>query len=567
MPVINIDLQDLRELIGEDLPLETFTEKIPLLGASIEEIDGDQMQVEFFPNRPDLYSVEGVARALRAFLGLKPGMMEYSTSYSGIEFVIDASVNDVRPYAAGGVVRAVRLDDNAIKSIMEIQEKLHLTLGRRRRKVAIGIHDMRDIVPPFTYRAVAPESVSFVPLASDEPMNLKEILVRHPKGVEYAGILEGKERYPLITDSMDQVLSFPPIINGTLTAVTENTSDIFLDVTGTDMKAVLDALNIIAAALVERGGSIETVKTLYKSFYGDGKERELLLPDMSPKRMAVSPDYIISLVGQDAIERQDIIPALESAGMSVEEKDGEMEVLIPAYRTDIIHPVDIVEEVAIGYGYHRIQGTELKAFTAGRDLPFTELSRKIRDIMTGYGYLEVTTLTLSSPEIQFDMMRRSLDTPYSITMIKNPITEEHTCLRTSLGPGLLEILNKNRHRDLPQRIFELGSVVRDHKRMEQLAGVAIHAKAGFTEMKSLVLSICRDMGIECEVRPASDPAFIRGRCAAIVMEEGEVGIFGEYHPEVITNFELGYPVIGFEMNLRGIIEGKTGKGGKTGTKD
>ncbi len=557
MPVINIDLQDLRNLIGEDLPLETFTESVPLLGASIEEIEGDRMTVEFFPDRPDLYSVEGVARALRAFLGIKPGPVDYSVKDSGIEFLIDASVNAVRPYAAGGVVRGVKLNDNAIKSIMEIQEKLHITLGRRRKKVAIGIHDMRDIVPPFTYRTVRPEGVSFVPLGSDEEMTPKEILERHPKGIDYAHILEGKEIYPLITDSIEQVLSFPPIINGTLTAVTEDTTDIFLDVTGTDFRAVRGALNIVAAALVERGGSIETVRTVYDSFPEGGKKKELRQPDMSPRKWVVSLDYIISQVGADAVRKEDIIPALEAVGMSAKENGENIEILAPAYRLDIIHPIDIVEEVAIGYGYHRIAGTALRAFTIGSELAKSALSRRIRDIMTGYGYLEVTTLTLSSLEIQFDMMRRGRDPTYQITLIKNPITEEHTCLRTALTPGLLEILKKNRHRDLPQRIFEVGSIVRDHKRILHLAGLAIHAKAGFTEMKSLVLSVCRDMGAECEIRPTKDPAFIRGRGAAVVINGDEIGTFGEYHPEVITNFDLSYPVIGFEMDLFHVQNGGT----------
>jgi len=223
---------------------------------------------------------------------------------------------------------------------------------------------------------------------------------------------------------------------------------------------------------------------------------------------------------------------------------------VPAYRLDIIHPVDIVEEVAIGYGYHRIGGTELRAFTIGSELAESALSRRIRDIMTGYGYLEATTLTLSSLEIQFDMMRRGRDTPYEITRIKNPITEEHTCLRTALTPGLMEILKKNRHRDLPQRIFEVGSVLRGHKRNLHLAGLAIHAKAGFTEMKSLVQTYLRDMNIKYDMKPSDDPAYIPGRAAEILVDGKAVGSFGEFHPQVLENFELGYPVAGFELAMK-----------------
>ncbi len=548
MPVINIDVQDLIGLVGENVSMETLTESIPMLGASIEEIDGNSMTVEFFPDRPDLYSVEGVARALRAFLGIRPGPVEYETGDSGIEFIIDGSANRVRPYAAGGVVRGVSLNDTAIKSIMEIQEKLHITLGRKRKKVAIGIHDMKDIVPPFTYSAVEPESVRFVPLALDEEMNLREILERHPKGVDYAYVLEGEDVYPLITDSKGQVLSFPPIINGTLTSVTENTKDIFLDVTGTDFRAVNAALNIVAAALVERGGRIETVAVKYRDFPDGGGEREFSLPDMSPREWTVGSDYVIGLIGP-GIKKSDLVPALKAAGMGAELNGDEIKVKVPPYRQDIMHPIDIVEEVAIGYGYDRIEGTKPQAFTVGSETRTSALSEKVRETMVGYGYMEVTTLTLSSPEIQFDSMRRKRDVPYAVTEIKNPITEEHTCLRTDLTPSLFGILKKNRHRDLPQRIFEVGSVVRDHERRLHLAGLAIHAKAGFTEMKSLVISICRDMGLECEISASDDPAFIRGRAASIAVDGEEIGLFGEYHPEVITNFDLGYPVIGFEMDL------------------
>ena len=173
---------------------------------------------------------------------------------------VEASIEPVRPFVVAGVVRGLTITDTMIRSLMEVQEKIHLTAGRKRMKVSIGIHDLSKVEPPFTYTAVKPEDVSFVPLGKTEPMNLKEILQRHEKGMDYAYILEGKERYPIIFDKNGEVLSFPPIINGILTTVTEETKDVFIDVTGTDLNAISGVLNIVATLLAERGGQIQSVK-------------------------------------------------------------------------------------------------------------------------------------------------------------------------------------------------------------------------------------------------------------------------------------------------------------------
>jgi phenylalanyl-tRNA synthetase beta chain len=249
MPVISIEYDDLIDLLGQKVEMEKLIEVIPMMGADIERIDYTQMDIEFFPDRPDLYSVEGVARALRGYMGLEVGLKDYPISDSDVKLIVDPTVNEVRPYIVSGLIRDVKMTDFFIQSLMDMQEKLHLTLGRKRAKMAIGVHDYRDITPPFTYKAVDPESIQFVPLGKNETMDLEEILRKHEKGREYAWTLEGFTRYPIIVDVNNEVLSFPPIINGILTMVTEDTKDIFLDLTGTDMNAVNHALNIISTAL------------------------------------------------------------------------------------------------------------------------------------------------------------------------------------------------------------------------------------------------------------------------------------------------------------------------------
>jgi phenylalanyl-tRNA synthetase beta chain len=236
MPLINFDYNDLSSLLGEEVPKETLVERIPMIGADMHDTEGnsDEMSVEFFPNRPDMYCVEGIARSMRAFLGTEPGMKEYDVEETDIRVITDPSVATVRPYILCAAVFDMNIDDHFIKSLMELQEKLHMTIGRKRSKLAIGVHDLDRVTPPFEYRAVRPGDLRFVPLASDEEMDLSEILIRHEKGRAYAHLLEGKSRYPVITDADGNVLSFPPVINGTLTTVTTETKNIFVDVTGID---------------------------------------------------------------------------------------------------------------------------------------------------------------------------------------------------------------------------------------------------------------------------------------------------------------------------------------------
>jgi len=259
MPSVEYDMGDLTHLLGRHLDVKELQERIPLMGVDLEHIDGEKIVMEVFPNRPDMLNVEGFARALAGFLGMEKGFKEYATGDSGVMLFVDPSVDDVRPCVSSGIIRDIELDEYAVKSIMDMQEKLHLTHGRNRMKVAIGIHDLDRVTPPFTYKAVDPDSVSFVPLDMGEPLTLAQILARHPKGKDYAWCLEGKRKYPLFVDSKNQVLSFPPIINGELTRLTERSRNLFLDLTGTSQHAVDAAASIIATALADRGGKIQTV--------------------------------------------------------------------------------------------------------------------------------------------------------------------------------------------------------------------------------------------------------------------------------------------------------------------
>ncbi len=556
MPTITFDCDDIVQLAGAGK--DDIIQVIEIIGGEIENVSENSMDVEFLPNRPDLYSAEGVARAVKTFL-TGSGKCKYNVKKSDIILNVESTVKDIRPFIVGGVVKNVKLTESAILSLMNLQEKLHLTIGRNRKKVAIGVHDFSMVKPPFVYKGMKPESVSFVPLGKTEEMSLNEILEQHEKGIKYAGLLKGFEKYPVLMDSKNNVLSFPPIINGARTTVTENTKDIFVDVTGSDFKAINQALNIVCTALADRNGEI------YSIYVFDDKK--IVTPDLNPKTKKLSIEYVNSILGLN-LEEKDVVSSLKKMGFHANPDNGNIDVLIPAYRTDILHLIDLVEDVAIGYGYEKCSGTLPKKPTFGGYRDVEKKTDMLRETMIGLGFNEVTTLSLSSEKNQFKKMcmdeenktkLSNIEFPRGIstekpsvaefTLIKNPISEEHTILRVSLLPGLLGILNINKHRALPLKIFEIGDVIIDKKNVRRIAGMIIHSKANFTEMKSVVEAILREMKIEYEIRPKRIGCFIHGRCASVLSNKKEICYFGELHPSAITNFELGHPVTCFEMKL------------------
>ncbi len=532
MPVIRLPREELRKLgMDENLLLEN----VAMLGADPKGIEGDEILVEFFPDRPDLYTVEGVVRAMKGFLGEELGAPRYVVEKGNIEVQVDGNLENIRPYMVGAVVRNLDIDDSFIKSMMDFQEKLHLTVGRKRKKVAIGLHDFDKVKPPFRYIASSPD-FAFEPLGFQERMSLEEILKKHPKGVEYADILKGHTKYPLILDSEDNVLSFPPIINGNLTQITPDTRNIFIDITGTDLNVLRHVLNILVSAFADRGARIESVKMIYPQFV-------LHTPDMEYRKMSVEKSYIFSLLGMEMSD-EELKNSLLRMRYDVEIGSKKLQVTIPPYRMDILHPVDIVEDIAKGYGYGNFT-TELPS----REVILHRINdrdERIREIMIGLGFLEITTLTISSFKLQYEMMRLP---PENYVEIANPISEEGVTLRTWLIPSLMEILRKNKHRELPQKLFEIGYIRKDTME-KHLGWVYIDSEASFTQSKSITEAILRDMGVkEYIIEEKMHPSFIPGRCASVIIDGREIGFFGEVHPEIIENFELSYPVIAMEIKI------------------
>ena len=531
MPVIRLQRDELRRFnIDED----RLVKDVNMLGADFKELDEKEFRVEFFPDRPDLYTVEGVVRAIRGVWGIEKGAPKYYADDGNVKIFVDEEMKNIRPYIVGVVIGDIEVDNLMIKSMMDFQEKLHITVGRKRKKLAIGLHDFDKVKPPFYY-VPRDKNFKFIPLGFKNEMSLKEILKKHPKGVEYAHILENLKAYPIILDSQGNVLSFPPIINGTLTQITHETRNIFIDITGTDLNTLNSVLNILACSFSDRGASIERVEVIYP-------DKSIKTPKLEYTKIEVEREYIAKILGKK-LSDEEILNSLQRMRFDVDIEDRSIKVTVPPYRMDILHPVDIIEDIAKGLTFQYFQASLPTKEKIGSTIK--DFENVVREIMLGLGFSEVTTLTITSPETQYDAMR--LPRKHFVE-IENPITEDGTTLRSWLIPSLMEILRKNKHRELPQKIFEIGYVIKE-KKEEHLALLYIDSSASFTLSKSYAEAILRDLGIEeYEIREIEHNSFISGRAAGIYKGD-EIGFFGEIHPEVLENFELGYPTIAIELNL------------------
>jgi phenylalanyl-tRNA synthetase beta chain len=551
MPVITLRRDRFCSFIGQPLTVEEMAKWLPWLGVYLEETGPDYVKIEFNPNRIDLCSYAGVARAFCGLMELETGLPRHAVQEGETVLNVDSSVSGVRPYMLGAVVRGVGLDGDSVRELMEMQEDIHWGLGRDRRKVSIGVHNLDSVQPPFKYTTSEPEAVRFVPLDKAEEMSLQEILDRHEKGIAYRHLLDKASKYPLLIDSQKRVLSMPPIINGELTRVDSQTRNLFIDVTGTDYNAVTRSLNVLVTALADMGGSIENVDVRYP-------DHVVASPDLTPQKMELRVGYADRLLGL-RLSEDEAVKSLRKCRLDAGKvRKGVLEVSIPAYRIDILHEVDLVEEVAIGYGYYRLEPTKPATVTTGRQHRTSEVARDARQIMIGLGFAEVMNFILTNEGVHYERMRRKAG---EAVRIANPVSAEYTILREDLLPGLMMNLMDNRHESYPQRIFEVSDVVRIREEAEtrserrlHVAAVSSHPIANFTEIKSCLEALMANLGLtDWGVKATRHSSFLEGRVAAIYVKGRKIGVVGEVHPEVLNNFELENPTCAFEMELEGLF--------------
>ncbi len=608
MPVIGIQTSVLERLLGIELPEEELLRHLMHLGCDVEglaelrrfrcqrcgnilEITETQeppvvcdrcgadfretpdllatagtsevIRMEALAVRPDMFDPAGLARVLKAYLGHTREPVEYGAAPAQLTVEVDPSTQGEtcpRPAIACAVIRGVTLDDDLVKVIMKLQENLHWALGRDRKHASIGVYDLDTLSldAPMRYGSVGPQELRFVPLGYDpaEPSSAitpEQILAEHPKGTAFARLLEGWARYPLLTDGAGQVMSMPPIINSEATRVHLGTHNLFIDVTGTERRIVSKALNVLVTSTLDlmEGARLEAVEVVYPS-------DTVVTPDLGWQLAELDWQECARIIGID-VDAEQVQQLLLRMGHKVTAPvAGPFEVEVPPYRNDILHSNDLMEDVAIAYGYHNIVPKLDPTFTVGEARAVEEVSDLVRRAMTGLGMWEVMTLYLTSPEVAFDALRRDRD-PVSV-LIDNPISSDETMPRVGLLPGLLQTLQRNTHRELPQRIFEVGDITHLNAEVEtgseevrHLAAAVINSTASFEELRPVAEAALTELGWGLATEPLAVPTYIDGRGARIVAIRGEqrvaIGEIGELHPEVLEAFRLRHPVVAFEIDL------------------
>jgi phenylalanyl-tRNA synthetase beta chain len=558
MPTIEVDYGDFQRLLGVKISRdpEELDEILSYAKGELKLLDDEKIHIEIGDsNRPDLWGVEGLARALRGYLGVETGLKEYAvTAESGVEVHVDPRLEKTRPYIACAVVKNVQLSDVAIRALMNLQDKLDQTYGRNRKRTSIGLYNFNMVAPPLRYSVAKPKEISFVPLGFTEKLTLEEILEKHPKGVEYGHLVKEYEHWPIFIDSKNQVLSFPPIINSNdLGRLTEETSDVLVEVTGTVHKTILNTLNAVVLALADRGGTIYSTKIHYPY----GGQKEVVTPKLESHTMPLDLDYVNAVLGLK-LNPKEAVELLEKARYGfVKSEKSVLTVRIPCYRVDIMHPIDIVEDIAIAYGYDNIEPNWRRLPTVGGITPEHEFCDVVREIMIGLGFQEVLTYTLTNSENLFAKMNLKKGKKVEIA---NPRILTMTCLRSWLLPSLMEFLSHNVHVDYPQKIFEVGYAVIPHEGTEnrtrdilKLACAIAHPNASFTEAKAVLDALFLNLGKQFELEESSHPSFIDGRVGNILVEGKSVGFIGEIHPKVLEAWKIENPAAAIEIDLEKIM--------------
>jgi len=521
------------------LSRERILDRLPYLGLDIEGTEEDSVRIEYNPNRPDFSTDYGIARAMRGLVGKEVGVKQYRAVAGKAQVIADKSLAKVRPFIACAVARNLKLDDETIRQLISMQEDLHNGLGRKRRKVAIGLHDLAAIKFPAYYSA-KDASFSFTPLGSEEQMTVGEILQQTEMGRAYGHILSETKAYPMLFDSNGVVLSFPPIINGTKTKVETSTRDLFIDVTSTDARLGNEALAIVCCALADAGATVETVTV------SRGKAKALT-PELAPSKMKFDGRLAEAITGLP-LTKKETKDALRRSRLDLDAKGF---AVIPCYRVDILHQVDLAEEVVIGYGLDKMAASYPPSSDAGQFDPKLDFVEALCMTMAESGFNETMSFDLVDDVMLYRNFGRSAEPKLEVD---NPRTAEHSVLRDSLLPSLMAVLGRNTKNEYPQRVFEAGKIfLRSGSGLAEatsIAALSAHSSSSFTEAKMhLEALVKKHFGEAADTRPGSHWAFAEGRCAEALIRGTSLGYLGEVKPSALAAFGLDVPVCGFELDL------------------
>ncbi len=545
MPVVELSLSRLQKLIGKNTNKKQILDSLPFLGLDIESLGRNIVRVEYSPNRPDYSTDFGIALGLQGILGVSKGMLRLNIRKKGnYEIKVDSSTSKIRPFVTGIIARNGSLDDEAVKQIINMQEDLHFGLGRKRKKSSIGIHDLDRISFPLKYTTTSRDH-RFVPLNSTKESSISEILQDSEVGRDYGSILGQSTKVPIIIDAKGQTISFPPIINASLTTVTTKTKNILVEVTGIDKQSAEDMLSVVVTILQGAGFQFSQMKV-------SGSKNST--PSFATRTITFDADPVNKILGL-SISGSMLVSCLKKCRLDAVMKGKKIQCTIPRYRFDIFGGMDIVEEVALGYGIDNLKPAWPASVHIGEKNATSEKLDSISRLMTGFGFMETLNYTLTSQRILHEMTNRDSSQIISVTSSKS---QEHTILRDSILPGLLENLSKNIHETYPQKFFESGiafSKGSPIKETTNLACVTASEETNFSEMKAVLQSLLRiGFNIKCETKTLSKHTlFSQGRVAEIVANKKTVGYIGELDSKVLENFRIRTKVVGFEIKLSGLI--------------
>ncbi|MFW6233093.1 MAG: phenylalanine--tRNA ligase subunit beta, partial [Nanoarchaeota archaeon] len=527
-------------------------EKIFLFGTPVESLTKDEIELEIFPDRPDLLSYHGFKRSFLCFLEKKKGLKNYKVNKPEKDYkvFIDSSLKDIRPYTACAIIKNLKLDNEKIKELIDIQEKIHSTLGRKRKKIAIGIYPLEKIELPITFKAMEPDKIRFIPLESSREMSGLEILQRNSTGREYSHLLAGKHKFPVFIDSNKKILSMPPIINSQETGkINEKTKNIFIECSGSDFGILKKSLNMLVTTLADMGGKIYQMNLKYSR----GIDEKT--PNLNPEKNNISIENINKLLGLE-LNSKDIKKYLEKMGHNYNPKDNEVE--SPAWRIDILHEVDLIEDIAIAYGYDNFSPEIPKVSTIGEEDKIETIKKKISEILSGVKMQEVSNFHLTTKKFQINNMNYNEKTTDSIKI--NDSKTEYNILRENLSHYLMRIFSENIDSEYPQRIFELGRVFyNENNQIKEKESFSFGITPGnFTEAKQILIYLFKMLGLHDKlefIEPESVPNyFINGRTAQINFNKNNIGFLGEINPIVLKKMKIKMPVTLSEINMESVYK-------------
>jgi phenylalanyl-tRNA synthetase beta chain len=542
MPVVTLYFDRITSILGKKISKEKIVSTLPFIGLDIEEETKNYVNVEYSPNRPDYSTDYGIASSLQGLLGIKTGMPKLKIKKGKDVIIVNPSMRKIRPFVTAIEAKNGKLDDETIQQIIVMQEDLHNGIGRRRKKTSIGIHDLDKISFPLTYTTTS-KNHKFIPLESSQEMTIHEILEKDETGIKYGHLVKNSKKAPIILDSNGHTISFPPIINSEQTKISKNTKNILVEITAIEKNAAEDTLAVIANILQDAGFELFSIK-----ISGANNSTPLL----KPRSMVLDAELVNKILGIK-ISIPKMVSALRKSRLNAQARGKKIVCTIPRYRTDIFGPMDLVEEVALGYGIENFEPTIPESISVGQKNKITTTLDSISSVMIGLGYSEVMNLGLVSQRILYDYTKRDASKIISVSDSKS---QEHNILRDAILPGLIDTLSRNIHEPYPQMLFETGTIfLKNNDEIKEeihLACVSARNDVSFTEIKSVLQSFLKTtFGLECKTVTSSNSMFIEGRSADIFVNN-KIGEIGEILPEISDNFKLRVPIAGFEIRLTGL---------------